>query len=110
MAARFKIGRQQWLQMLEKERGINEQQYTRDILWPTLALRKLAADQLQVTDQQVQEAYEAQFGEAVKARLIVVATREEADNCTANWSPTRTISPAWRCRNRRTSTARASAG
>ena len=79
MAARFKIGRQQWLQMLEKERGINEQQYTRDILWPTLALRKLAADQLQVSDQQVQEAYEAQFGESVKARLIVVATREEAE-------------------------------
>jgi parvulin-like peptidyl-prolyl isomerase len=79
MAARFKIGRQQWLQMLQKERGINEQQYTHDILWPTLALRKLAADQLQVTDQQIQEAYEAQFGEAVKARLIVVATRAEAE-------------------------------
>lgn len=79
MAARFKIGRQQWLQMLQKERGINEQQYTRDILWPTLALRKLAADQLQVTDQQIQEAYDAQFGEAVKTRLIVVATKEEAE-------------------------------
>jgi parvulin-like peptidyl-prolyl isomerase len=79
MAARFKIGRVQWLEMLEKERGINEQQYTRDILWPTLALRKLAADQLQVTDQQVQQAYESQFGEAVKARLIVVASKEEAE-------------------------------
>src|SRR3989304_3448653 len=79
MAARFKLGRQQWLQMLEKERGINEQQYTRDILWPTLALRKLAADRLHVTDQRGQEAYEAQFGEAVKARLIGVATREEAE-------------------------------
>jgi parvulin-like peptidyl-prolyl isomerase len=79
MAARFKIGRQQWLQMLQKERGINEQQYTRDILWPTLALRKLAADQLQVTDQQVHEAYEAQFGESVKTRLIVTTTREEAE-------------------------------
>ncbi|MGD9636678.1 MAG: peptidylprolyl isomerase, partial [Pirellulales bacterium] len=79
MAERFKIGRQQWLQMLAKERGINEQQYRRDILWPTLALRKLAADQLQVTDQQIQEAYESQFGEAVKCRLIVLKTREEAD-------------------------------
>ena len=79
MAARFKIGRQQWLQMLEKERGINEQQYKHDILWPTLALRKLAAKELQVTDQQIQEAYEAQYGEAMKARLIVVATREEAE-------------------------------
>jgi parvulin-like peptidyl-prolyl isomerase len=79
MAARFKIGRKQWLAMLEKERGINEQQYRRDILWPTLALRKLAADQLQVSDEQVQKAYESQFGEAVKARLIVVESREEAE-------------------------------
>lgn len=79
MAERFKIGRQQWLEMLVKERGINEQQYKRDILWPTIALRKLAADQLTVSDQQVQKAYESQFGEAVKARLIVVAGRDEAD-------------------------------
>lgn len=79
MAERFKLGRLQWLQMLQKERGINEQQYRRDILWPTLALRKLAADQLQVTDQQIHEAYESQFGESVKCRLIVLKTREEAD-------------------------------
>jgi parvulin-like peptidyl-prolyl isomerase len=79
MAKRFKIGRQQWLAMLQRERGINEQQYKRDILWPTLALRKLAADQLEVSDQQVQEAYEAEFGAAVKARLIVVSTREQAE-------------------------------
>jgi parvulin-like peptidyl-prolyl isomerase len=79
MAARFKIGREQWLQMLEKERGINEQQYTHDILWPTLALRKLAADQLQVSKEQIQQAYDSQFGEAVKARLIVVSKRDEAE-------------------------------
>src|SRR5262249_48235055 len=40
MAKRFKIGREQWIQMLERERGINAEQYRRDILWPTLALRK----------------------------------------------------------------------
>ena len=79
MAERFKIGRQQYLDMLEKERGVNEAQYKRDILWPTLALRKLAANELEVTEQQVAEAYEAQFGPAVKARLIVVGTREQAD-------------------------------
>jgi parvulin-like peptidyl-prolyl isomerase len=79
MAARFKIGRKQWLDMLQRERGINAQQYKRDILWPTLALRKLAADQLTVSDQQVQEAYESQFGEAVKARLIVVEDRDLAE-------------------------------
>ena len=55
MAARFKIGREQWLDMLKRERGINAEQYKHDILWPTLALRKLAADQL---DRQRQAASE----------------------------------------------------
>ncbi|HEY4233886.1 MAG TPA: peptidylprolyl isomerase [Lacipirellulaceae bacterium] len=79
MAARFKIPRQQWLEMLEKERGINEQEYKRDILWPTLALRKLANDQLTVSDQQLHDAYETQFGESIKARLIVVGSREAGE-------------------------------
>ncbi len=79
MAARFKIGREQWLDMLQRERGINPQQYRRDILWPTIALRKLAAKQLTVSEQQVNEAYESQFGEAVQARLIVVDNRVLAD-------------------------------
>ncbi len=79
MAARFKIGREQWLQMLEKERGINVQQYKRDILWPTLALRKCAAEQLAVSDEELQKAYESQFGPAVKCRLIVVNDRNQAE-------------------------------
>jgi parvulin-like peptidyl-prolyl isomerase len=79
MAGRFKIGRQQWLEMLEKERGINEQEYKRDILWPTLALRKLASGDLAPSDQLLHDAYEAQYGEAVKVRLIVVDSRESAE-------------------------------
>ena len=79
MAKRFKLGREQWLQMLEKERGINPEQYKRDILWPTLALRKCAAQELVVSDAQLTEAYEAQYGPAVKCRLIVVQDRKLAD-------------------------------
>ena len=79
MAKRFKIGKDQWLQMLEKERGIRPEQYKRDILWPTLALRKCAADQLVVSDEQLTKAYEAQYGPAVKCRLIVVADRQLAE-------------------------------
>lgn len=79
MAARFKIGREQWLTMLERERGINVQQYKRDILWPTLALRKCAADELSVSDAELNKAYEAQFGPGVKCRLIVVNERQKAE-------------------------------
>jgi parvulin-like peptidyl-prolyl isomerase len=79
MAKRFKIGREQWVQMLERERGINAEQYKRDILWPTLALRKCAAKDLDVSDAQLNEKYEAQYGPAVKCRLIVVGDRKLAE-------------------------------
>jgi parvulin-like peptidyl-prolyl isomerase len=78
MASRFKIGREQFLEMLERERGINVQQYKRDILWPTLALRKCAAEKLTVSDEELQKAYDAQYGPAVKCRLIVVNDRDLA--------------------------------
>jgi parvulin-like peptidyl-prolyl isomerase len=79
MAKRFKIGRDQWLQMLEKERNITPEQYKRDILWPTIALRKCAAKDLEINDAQLTEAYEAQYGPAVKCRLIVVTDRKLAE-------------------------------
>ncbi len=72
MAQRFRLGREQWLEMLQKERGVTAAEYKRDILWPTIALRKLAADDLQVSEQEIQEQYEMRHGPAVQARLIVV--------------------------------------
>jgi len=72
MARRFRLDRQQWLTMLKKERGIDPEQYARDIIWPTLALRRLAAERLTVTPAEIREAYESQYGPAVKARLIAV--------------------------------------
>jgi parvulin-like peptidyl-prolyl isomerase len=79
MAERFNMGRQQWLELLERERGINPEEYARDVLWPTLALRKLAADKLVVSEQELQEAHEMRYGPAIRARLLVVSSREKAE-------------------------------
>lgn len=70
LAARFQVPVDQWLLMLQKERDINPEQYRRDIIWPTIALRKLASEQLQVTEQELREAYETEFGPQVKVRMI----------------------------------------
>ncbi len=78
MAKRFRLGREQWLELLQKERGVSAAEYKRDILWPTIALRKLAADDLRVTEQEIQEQYEMRHGPAVQARLIVVADANRA--------------------------------
>lgn len=78
MAKRFQLGREQWLQMLEKERGVTAQEYARDIVWPTLALRKLADKELQVSPEELQKAHDQEFGPMVRARLIAVSDANKA--------------------------------
>lgn len=83
MASRFKLGREQWLQMLQAQRGVDETEYKRDILWPTLALRKLAKDEVQPTAEELQQAYETTYGPSVRSRLIVVGDEAKAKNIRA---------------------------
>ncbi len=78
MAKRFKLGRQQWFELLEQERDVSPQEYARDIVWPTLALRRLAASDLEVSPAEVQKAFEHQYGEMIHARLIAVGSQELA--------------------------------
>lgn len=78
MARKFSLPKDQWLQMLEKERGIKPDRYAKDIIWPTLALRELAKNQLKISRQELDEAYESEFGPAVKVRLIAMDDAEKA--------------------------------
>lgn len=79
MASRFQLGREQWLELLQKERGISPNQYARDIVWPTLALRKLAGETIRPTEQEIRQAYEREFGEMVRARIIAVSDAAKAN-------------------------------
>jgi len=83
MATRFGLSVDQWLKMLKQERGITPVQYANDIIWPTLALRKLAGQQLQVTAEEVQQAFENQYGPAVRVRLISCKDRQMAEKVRA---------------------------
>jgi parvulin-like peptidyl-prolyl isomerase len=78
VARRFSLPVEQWLKMLQSERNITPQQYAHEIIWPTLALRKLAAQQLQVSPQELVKAKETYYGPAVKARMIVCKTMDRA--------------------------------
>ncbi len=78
MAAKFSVGKDQWLKMLQQERGITPIRYAKDIIWPTLALRELARAQLTVTREELDEAFESEFGPSVKVRLIALDSSEEA--------------------------------
>lgn len=79
LASRFNVPVDRWLKLLEQERNITPVQYAYDIIWPTLALRKLAGDQVQVTPEELQQEFESQFGPMVVVRLIVCRSKEKAD-------------------------------
>jgi|GEM_PF-117524 len=79
LAGRFNVPVDRWLKLLEQERNITPVQYAYDIIWPTLALRKLAGDQVQVTPEELQQEFESQFGPMVQVRLIVCRSKEKAD-------------------------------
>jgi foldase protein PrsA len=78
VAKRFGIGREAWLRTLDKERNISPVQYARDVIYPALALRKLCAGRVQVTPDDMQKAFEAQFAEKLRCRMILVDTQQKA--------------------------------
>ena len=79
MASKFGLSKDRWLNMLKTERDIKAEQYRREIIWPTLALRRLAAARIVVTKEELQKAFESQYGRSVKVRVISVATSEKAN-------------------------------
>jgi parvulin-like peptidyl-prolyl isomerase len=83
LAKKFGISTDQWLKMIQEERHITPEQYAQDIVWPMLALKKVAADQIQPTEREIDEAFESKYGEAVKTRLIVTRTEQEANRVLA---------------------------
>lgn len=72
IAKRFNLTIEQWFQMLKAERNITPDQYQRDIIWPMLALRKIAGDDVQITEQDIQQAFVRDYGPRVEARLIML--------------------------------------
>jgi parvulin-like peptidyl-prolyl isomerase len=80
LAGKFGLTLGSYLQLLQEERDISPNQYSREIIWPMLALRRLVADKVQVSDDEFNRAFIAQFGEAVKCRLIMVEDRSKAES------------------------------
>ena len=52
--------------------------YIEDQVWPTVALKKLVADKVEVTDEDLQKGYEANFGPGVDVLAIVFQDQRAA--------------------------------
>lgn len=71
-AKKFNLPLDTWYQMLQAERGLTIEQYHNDVIWPMLALKKLAGQDMEVTEQEMQVGFERDYGERVKARMILI--------------------------------------
>jgi foldase protein PrsA len=91
IAQKFKMQEDQWYQMLKAERNITPAQYRRDIIWPMLALRKLAGQNIKVSKSELDRAFVRNYGERVKARVIVLPNQRLAGQC---WEALNTTPPA----------------
>lgn len=80
MASKFGLPKDRWLTMLERERDISADKYRREIIWPTLALRRLANQQINVSDDEIKQAFESEYGPKVKVRMISVSARTKAED------------------------------
>jgi foldase protein PrsA len=61
-----------------KQRRTTLYEYKEDVLRPAIAMRKLAGKQVEVTEEDVRNAFEATYGEQVKCHIIFVGTQREA--------------------------------
>src|SRR4029079_2856487 len=66
MARKFGISTDQYLKMLKQERGIKAEQYATDVVWPMLALRRLAKDQIVPSQKKEQTGSERSTGKKTK--------------------------------------------
>ncbi len=78
MAKTFNFSTEEWLELLQKERGMAPEQYMADVIWPLLAIGKLAGTRLTISEADIDREFEARFGPAVQVRQIVLGSQNDA--------------------------------
>ena len=78
ISKRFGLDVGTWYKMLQAERGLSQLQYQRDVIWPMLALKKLAGKQVNITQEMMQQAYYDAYGPKAKCKMIMLDNRRRA--------------------------------
>ena len=77
-ARKFKMSDERYLNLITSRRNIPVDRYKNDIVWSELALRKLAATELTVDQNEIQKRMDFEFGPKVQVREIVLTSAEDA--------------------------------
>jgi len=67
-----------WLDLMTRKQGISLETYRNDTVWPSVALKKLAGDKVEVTEEDLQKGFEANYGPRVRCQAIVVSNFRRA--------------------------------
>lgn len=78
IAKKFNLTKEDWLKMLQAERNVTPAHYQRDIIWPTLALKKLVGEEVSVSEEEIKKAFVRNYGQRVKARAILLDNSRRA--------------------------------
>ncbi len=78
-AATFSLPTEQYLKALKQERGISAVQFAEDIVWPTLAMKKIAGNSIAVSKEELKNEFESIYGPSVNVLLIAAKTKEKAE-------------------------------
>jgi parvulin-like peptidyl-prolyl isomerase len=78
-AKSFKLTPDRYIEILRSERHIPPERLKNEVIWMELALRRLAAAQIQIDPSEIQTALESEYGPRVQVRIIVLDTREKAE-------------------------------
>ena len=69
-AGKFQLSTAMYLKLIQDERGIAPEQYASDIIWPMLALRGLSRGQIKITPEDIDRAFQSEYGPKVQVRMI----------------------------------------
>jgi len=78
IATKFNLTTAMYLKLIEDQRDILPEQYAADVVWPMLALRSLARDKATVSQQDIDKAYQAEFGTKIQVRMLAVSDEKKA--------------------------------
>jgi parvulin-like peptidyl-prolyl isomerase len=67
-----------WFHIAAEEQGLSKDQYLRDSVWPSAALKKLTGASIQVTQEDMQKGFQANYAERVRCRAIVLGNMRRA--------------------------------
>lgn len=79
VARTYNLDVKAWYTMLHSEQDLTPLQYQRDVIWPMLALRKIAGKTTQVSEADLQKAFESHYGPRANVLMIMLDRHRDAN-------------------------------